>query len=119
MLLNDGGTTYEEGVFRQLLPLCPAALGRYVAEATDDDPKRECLDFSREAVAWFVAVGIYVVGWVLDETAHHSYLVAQYFSERLGRYKQDVVEPQLNVVVPRAYPAHHYVGDVRAKVFFY
>ena len=109
--LNNAGTTISKAAFLELLPHIPFAKARYVATATPTTPKFECLDYADAFKAFAVAIGIYPTGFVLDFKGGHSYNTVLVFNEFAREYELLVVEPQGNVVVPRAYPAHHYTGS--------
>ena len=115
--LNDAGTTIGRDAFLELLRESPTAKMRYVANATDDVPKWECLDYADCFKAWAIAVGIYPIGYVLDYKGGHSYNTALVYHEDDGQYEVIVIEPQGNVVVPKAYPARHYTGT--GEVLYY
>lgn len=108
--LNDAGTTISKSAFLELLPHSPTARMRYVAKATDGTPKWECLDYAKTFWAWMIAVGIYPTGFVLDFQGGHSYNTVLVYDEGISAYEVLVIEPQGNIIVPRAYPEHHYTG---------
>ena len=124
-LLNNAGTTFSKRVFLQLLPHSPTARMRYVATAHRDPdtglwiPKWECLDYAKLWWAWAIALGIYPAGFTLDPTGHHYYCSVCFYDEDIQRYEFAVIEPQGNVIVPKAYPAHHYTGDDRVRTLVY
>ena len=123
--LNNAGATISKADFLELLRYSPTAEARYVAQyqpATDDSEavyKWECLDYASAMKSWLVSLGIYSVGFVLDLTGHHSYNTVVVFDTDVNLYVELVVEPQGNVVVPRAYPQHHYVGDDKSTILYY
>ena len=82
-------------------------------------PKWECLDYAKLWWSWAIALGIYPAGIVLDITGHHCYCSACVFDEEINDYELLVVEPQGNVIVPKAYPAHHYTGDEAVRTLYY
>ena len=117
VLANGQGTTISKAAFLEVLPHIPFAQARYVAAATADTPKWECLDYADAAKAWTLAVGIYPSGQVYDFAGGHSYSNVLVFNEAANAYEIVVYEPQANVVVPRAFPAHHYTGQ--GMVWYY
>ena len=108
--LNNAGTTISKSAFLELLPHSPTAKMRYVATASSHTPKWECLDYAKTFWAWMIAIGIYPTGFVLDYKGGHSYNTVLVYDEDIKAYEVLVIEPQGNIVVPRAYPAHHYTG---------
>ena len=116
-LLNSAGTTIGRRAFLELLRESPTARMRYVAKATDDVPKWECLDYADAFKAWAIALGIYPLGYVLDYQGGHSYNTALVYDEDDKQYDLLVIEPQGNVVVPKAYPERHYTGTGEVQYY--
>ena len=117
VLANSAGTTISKAAFLEILPHIPFARARYVATATGDIPKFECLDYSQAFKAFMVALGVYPTGQVYDFNGEHSYSNLLVFDEEASKYVILVIEPQGNIIVPRAFPGRHYTGT--GEVWYY
>ena len=117
VLANNAGTTISKAAFLEVLPHIPFANARYVATATDDTPKYECLDYANDFKAFTVALGIYPSGQVFDFQGGHSYSAVLVFNEADAKFDLLVIEPQGNVIVRQAYPDRHYTGT--GEVWYY
>ena len=121
--LNNAGITISKKDFLKLLRYSPTGSCRYVAETNQINGvwvyKFECLDYASAFKSRLVSLGIYPVGFVLDLTGHHSYNTVIVYDTDIHMFVELVIEPQANVVVPQAYPAHHYVGDSQSQILYY
>ena len=97
--------TISEEAFDMFLPYIPSRLIRYVV------PDWECRDYADYAKTYSVASGWNAVAKTLDYGEHHSYCAAT-VRGRNGKLIEKPWEPQAGIVIPRAYPAHHYGGKV-------